>query len=48
MYPPDLSHERWLWSQGYQAVCGIDEVGRGAFAGPLVRDYVYGEYILEY
>jgi len=25
-----------LWSQGYQAVCGIDEVGRGAFAGPLV------------
>jgi ribonuclease HII len=25
-----------LWSQGHQYVVGIDEVGRGAWAGPLV------------
>jgi len=32
---PNLSYELNLWSQGYQNVCGIDEVGRGAWAGPL-------------
>lgn len=35
---PDLSHEIELWKKGY-VVIGIDEVGRGAFAGPL---YVAG------
>jgi ribonuclease HII len=33
---PDLEHERWLWSQSYRDVAGVDEAGRGALAGPLV------------
>ena len=28
--------EAGWWSAGYRSVCGIDEVGRGALAGPLV------------
>lgn len=32
---PDLANERILWEKGF-IVIGIDEVGRGAFAGPLV------------
>lgn len=32
---PNFTCEKALWSQGYHVV-GIDEVGRGAFAGPLV------------
>lgn len=32
---PDLKNEKGLWEKGY-TVIGIDEVGRGAFAGPLV------------
>lgn len=32
---PDLKHEKELWEKGYEVI-GIDEVGRGAFAGPLV------------
>jgi len=32
----DFDHERDLWDQGTKYVCGIDEVGRGAFCGPLV------------
>jgi ribonuclease HII len=31
-----LSHERSLWEAGYDLVAGVDEVGRGALAGPLV------------
>lgn len=31
---PNLSEERRLWRKGF-IVIGIDEVGRGAFAGPL-------------
>lgn len=31
----DLNLERWLWSQGYQRVIGLDEVGRGSLAGPV-------------
>jgi ribonuclease HII len=35
--PPDyLNWERQLWDGGYQAIAGVDEVGRGALAGPLV------------
>jgi ribonuclease HII len=30
-----LSHERGLWGAGHRVVAGIDEVGRGAWAGPL-------------
>lgn len=33
---PSLSVERELWSAGDTVVVGVDEVGRGAWAGPLV------------
>ncbi len=32
---PGLSYERELWTQGHEIVVGVDEVGRGAWAGPL-------------
>lgn len=32
----NLDHEKNLISQGYQAIAGIDEVGRGPLAGPVV------------
>ncbi len=28
--------EQKLWQKGFNLVCGIDEVGRGCFAGPVV------------
>jgi ribonuclease HII len=31
-----LVHERSLWESGFELVAGVDEVGRGALAGPLV------------
>ncbi len=31
-----LTYERDLWQIGYQTIAGVDEVGRGALAGPLV------------
>ena len=31
-----LSYERGLWEAGYDLVAGIDEVGRGPLAGPVV------------
>lgn len=33
--PPGLRVERALWDDGRAVVVGIDEVGRGAWAGPL-------------
>jgi len=33
---PTFKVEQELWSQGYKYVCGLDEAGRGALAGPLV------------
>jgi ribonuclease HII len=33
--PPSSSEEQSLLSQGYRFVAGIDEVGRGALAGPV-------------
>ncbi len=33
--PPGLSVEKELWAGGAEYVVGIDEVGRGAWAGPL-------------
>lgn len=33
--PPGLTEERQLWEAGADVVVGIDEVGRGAWAGPL-------------
>jgi len=34
-HAPGLSHERSLWDSGHEWVAGIDEVGRGSWAGPL-------------
>jgi len=33
---PTFIEEERLWQQGYQLVAGIDEVGRGPLAGPVV------------
>ncbi len=35
MLIPTLDIERKLWKLGYSLVCGLDEVGRGSFAGPV-------------
>ncbi len=32
---PSLAYERQCWDEGAEVVVGIDEVGRGAWAGPL-------------
>jgi ribonuclease HII len=34
-HPPGLVVERALWDDGSKVVVGVDEVGRGAWAGPL-------------
>ncbi len=36
----DLSHEYALYQQGYRYVAGLDEAGRGAWAGPVVAGAV--------
>lgn len=33
---PTLQHEQQLWRAGYRNVAGVDESGRGAWAGPVV------------
>jgi ribonuclease HII len=33
---PTRKIEQEMWAQGYETVVGIDEVGRGAWAGPLI------------
>lgn len=33
--PPNLDQERHYWERGDSVVVGIDEVGKGAWAGPL-------------
>ena len=35
MAKPNFSYERKLWNDGFSLVAGVDEVGRGAWAGPL-------------
>jgi ribonuclease HII len=37
---PSLERERTLWADGYRFVAGIDEVGRGPLAGPVVAAVV--------
>lgn len=32
---PGIGHEQALWADGVDIVAGVDEVGRGAWAGPL-------------
>ncbi len=34
--PPQLRLERRLWAAGCRYVAGVDEAGRGAWAGPVV------------
>ena len=34
-HSPSLSIERELWAEGRRVVVGVDEVGRGAWAGPI-------------
>lgn len=33
---PGIDHERTLWADGYSLIAGVDEVGRGPLAGPVV------------
>src|SRR5436305_625983 len=33
---PKLTHEQALWDEGHEVVVGVDEVGRGAWAGPIM------------
>lgn len=33
---PDFSLEHALYAEGYTAVCGVDEAGRGPLSGPVV------------
>ena len=33
---PDLSIEKKWWFQGFNLIAGVDEVGRGPIAGPVV------------
>ncbi|MEE8116133.1 MAG: hypothetical protein V3T28_03405, partial [Gemmatimonadales bacterium] len=36
MLDPTLERERALWAKGFRLVAGLDEVGRGPLAGPVV------------
>jgi ribonuclease HII len=40
MQAPNLDYEKQLWSDGYRRVAGLDEAGRGAWAGPVVASAV--------
>lgn len=37
---PDFSYEQNLWEKGFKNIAGIDEVGRGCLAGPVVTGCV--------
>ncbi len=37
---PNFSFEKKLWKRGYKSIAGVDEVGRGCFAGPVVAGAV--------
>lgn len=36
IFTPDYSHEQQLQAQGHKLIAGLDEVGRGPLAGPVV------------
>ena len=38
--PPTFNMEKQIWSKGYNLIVGIDEVGRGPLAGPVVAGAV--------
>jgi len=33
---PNLAYEKRLWGAGYRRIAGLDEAGRGSWAGPVV------------
>ena len=37
---PDFSFEKKLYKKGYKIIAGVDEVGKGCFAGPIVTGCV--------
>jgi ribonuclease HII len=37
---PNFSFEKRLWKKGYKYIAGLDEVGRGSFAGPVIAGCV--------
>lgn len=37
---PNFSSEKRLWKKGFQFIAGLDEVGKGSFAGPVVAGCV--------
>ncbi len=44
---PDIWYEEQLWSRGYRWIAGIDEAGRGAWAGPVVAAFaILPRYLL--
>lgn len=40
MKSPDFSFEKRKWRTGFKFVAGVDEVGRGSFAGPVMAGCV--------
>lgn len=40
MITPTLNLEKELWNKGFSHICGLDEVGRGCFAGPVAAGAV--------
>lgn len=54
MVLPDLLQEKSLWQKGITRIVGIDEVGRGSWAGPLVaagvilpQDFILPKYLAD-
>ena len=45
---PDFSYEKEAWDAGFGNVVGVDEVGRGAWAGPVVAGAVVFEKNTKY
>ena len=45
--PANFDQERELHAQGYRFIAGIDEVGRGAIAGPVAAAAVILPYGLD-
>lgn len=37
---PDFKYEKESWKKGFEVVAGVDEVGRGCFAGPIMAGCV--------
>ena len=40
MKKPSFKEEKKIWKKGYEFIIGVDEVGRGSFAGPVVAGAV--------